>query len=291
LQHNRLQLFYYLNLLEEKMSSSKTQNNLYNVQNQWGGSSAPWHEGGMWVIGGRTDQNVVALNVTSSDGGNTLTGTMTYVGEGPIGFRATLTQSNTYAVENQWGGSSAPWHPGGTWVIGCRANQNVIAVDITSNDGGNTLTGTMTYVGEGPIGFKSASADGGVYTVENQWGGSSAPWHPGGIWVMGCRANQNVIAVNITSSDGGNTLAGTMTYAGEGPIGFKGTLFGSNNYTVENQWGGSSAPWHPGGIWLIGCRAGQKVVALNIESSNGSTLTGTMTYVGEGPIGFRGTLS
>ncbi|MHC5730424.1 MAG: hypothetical protein ACYTXY_41215 [Nostoc sp.] len=30
----------------------------------------------------------MALNVTSSDGGKTLTGTTTYAGEGPIGFRS-----------------------------------------------------------------------------------------------------------------------------------------------------------------------------------------------------------
>jgi len=278
---------YYQNF-GGKMST----NNLHHVQNQWGGSSAPWNEGGMWVIGGRQGQNVVALDVTSGDGGQTLTGTMTYAGEGPIGFKGTLTQSNTYTVENQWGGSSAPWHAGGTWVIGCRAGQNVVAVDVTSSDGGNTLNGTMTYAGEGPIGFKSALADGGIYTVENQWGGSSAPWHPGGVWVIGCRAGQNVVAINVTSRDNGNTLTGTMTYAGEGPIGFKGTLFGSNNYTVGNQWGGSSAPWHDGGIWLIGCRAGQNVVAVDVTSGDGgNTLNGTMTYAGEGPIGFRGTLA
>ncbi len=49
-----------------------------------------------------------------------------------------------YLVQNQWGGNTAPWHPGGTWVLGCRANQNVVAMDVRSNDGGKTLTGTMT---------------------------------------------------------------------------------------------------------------------------------------------------
>ena len=60
-----------------------------------------------------------------------------------------------YAVANQWGGSSAPWHPGGTWVLGARDNQNVVAIEIKSGDGGKSFTGTMTYAGEGPIGFKA----------------------------------------------------------------------------------------------------------------------------------------
>ncbi|KVG51721.1 lectin ESA-2 [Burkholderia ubonensis] len=269
--------------------TSKGFNNLQHVQNQWGGSSAPWHEGGMWVLGCRSGQNVVALNIESRDGGRTFNGTMTYAGEGPIGFKATLTQSNTYVVENQWGGSSAPWHPGGTWMIGCRVNQNVVALSIESGDGGATLAGSMTYAGEGPIGFKSQQADGGVYAVENQWGGSSAPWHNGGVWVIGAR-DQAVVALNVSSKDSGKTLEGNMTYAGEGHIGFKGNSVAGNNYAVENQWGGSSAAWHPGGVYLLGCRAGQNVVEVNITSGdNGNTFHGSMTYSGEGPIGFRAT--
>ncbi|NTV99985.1 MAG: hypothetical protein HGA19_01630, partial [Oscillochloris sp.] len=58
----------------------------------------------------------------------------------------------SYAVENQWGGEEAPWHPGGTWEIGSRDNQLVINLDLSSTDGGETLNGTITYVGEGPIG-------------------------------------------------------------------------------------------------------------------------------------------
>ena len=265
---------------------------LYQVQNQWGGSSAPWNEGGKWVIGGRTNQNVIALNIKSEDGGQTLKGTMTYKGEGPIGFRATLSGSNNYTVENQWGGDSAPWHPGGTWVLGYRAGQNVVAIDVASNDGGQSLNGTMTYKGEGPIGFQATMTEGGSYTVENQWGGASAPWNPGGTWALGCRDNQNVVSIDVQSNDDGKTLNGTMTYSNEGPIGFKATLLGSNNYAVENQWGGSSAPWHPGGLWIIGYRENQNVVAIDVKSSDGGkTLDGTMTYQGEGPIGFKGSLN
>ena len=269
--------------------TSKTMNNLHHVQNQWGGSSAQWNEGGMWIIGARPGQNVVAVDISSSDNGQTLTGQMKYAGEGAIGFRATLTQSNTYTVENQWGGSSAPWHPGGTWVIGCRVGQNVVAINIESGDSGATMTGTMTYSGEGPIGFRSELSDGAVYSAENQWGGSAAPWHQGGIWVFGCR-DQDVVAIDLSSDDGGKTLAGSMVYAGEGPIRVRASAVAGNNYVVENQWGDTSAPWHPGGVWLMGCRAGQPSVALNITSGNeGSSFNGGMSYSGEGPIGYRAT--
>lgn len=262
----------------------------YLVENQWGGSSAPWNPGGLWSLGARFNQNVVAIDVSSNDGGKTLTGTITYHGEGPIGFKGELTTNNTYAVSNQWGGSTAPWNPGGVWIIGARSNQNVVALKVTSGDGGKTLTGTMTYNGEGPIGFKSATAN--QYAVENQWGGSSAPWNPGGNWTLGARDNQRVVALELSSSDNGKTLSGTITYAGEGPIGFKGELTLANQYVVQNQWGGSSAAWNPGGVWTIGARDNQNVVGLKVTSSDqGKTFTGTNTYAGEGPIGFKGQLA
>ncbi|WP_342377148.1 lectin ESA-2 [Myxococcus stipitatus] len=265
---------------------------MYSVQNQWGGSTAPWNPGGVWVIGNRPKQNVIAMNVTSRDGGKTLTGTMTYAGEQAIGFRGTLSGPNTYKVENQWGGPSAPWNAGGTFVLGCRVDQGVVAIDITSSDGGQTFAGTMTYSGEKPIGFKSELANGGAYAVENQWGGATAPWNAGGLWGLGARKGQNVVAMSVTSNDGGKTLTGTMTYDQEGPIGFRATQSSAGTYTVENQWGGNTAPWQPGGQWLIGSRPKQNVVSVNVSSSDGGkTLTGTMTYDQEGPIGFRGTLS
>ncbi|MBL8474385.1 MAG: hypothetical protein KF778_13985 [Rhodocyclaceae bacterium] len=268
---------------------SKQENGLYHVQNQWGGNSAPWHDGGMWVIGARGAQKVITLQVHSNDGGRSLFGIMSYAGEGPIGFRATLTQTNTYVVENNWGDS--PWQPGGTWLLGARNGQNVVSIDIRSEDNGGTYTGAITYSGEGPIGFKAGGVDGGVYVAENQWGGNQAPWYPGGLWVIGCRGTQYVVGVDYTSADGGRSINGTMTYMEEGPIGLKGAVALADTYITENQWGGSSAPWHPGGEWVLGCRGNQLVVGLKVSSpDSGKTLTGTTTYAGEGPIGFRASL-
>ncbi|MEZ5447789.1 MAG: hypothetical protein R3E89_01750 [Thiolinea sp.] len=175
--------------------------------------------------------------------------------EGPIGFKGMRGNGSVYQVENQWGGDSAPWHAGGSWVLGSRADkpQNMVALDIKSGDGGKTFTGTMTYAGEGPIGFKAENTMGNAYNVQNQWGGDSAPWNPGGQWLIGGR-DQKPVAVSIQSNDGGNTLSGTMTYKDEGPIGFKATMAKGNGYNVENQWGGASAAWNPGGVWVLGDR-------------------------------------
>ncbi len=266
-------------------------NRTYNTFNQWGGDTAPWHDGGLWIIGGREGQNVVALNVSSHDDGSTLVGTMTYAGEGPIGFRGTLASpgSNTFNVENQWGGDSAPWHPGGMFLLGTRGPQPVLAIDISSPDGGETLQGMITYAHEGPIGFKATHENSGnIYLTHNQWGGDSAPWHFGGLYVIGGRPDQPVVSINVESSDNGATLTGTMVYASEGPIGFRGTRITPTNYTVENQWGGDSAPWQQGGKMILAYRFDQAVVSLQISSTDdGTTYTGTTTYIGEGPIGFK----
>lgn len=265
---------------------------IYQVQNQWGGSSAPWHSGGTWVLGGRDNQNVIEINISSGDGGKTFSGTMKYEGEGPIGFKASQIVGNNYAVENQWGGDSAPWHAGGNWIIGGRNGQNVVKLSLTSTGEGANLDGTMTYAGEGPIGFKGLETAGSSYSIENQWGGSKAPWHEGGVFVLGAREGQNPVAYDIASNDGGKTFTGTMTYKGEGPIGFKGVQTSGNNYSVENQWGGNSAPWHPGGNLVIGSRVNQNAVQLKISSEDGgSNFTGEMTYSNEGPIGVKATIS
>ena len=65
-----------------------TEDNQYRVENRWGGNRAPWHDGGIWTIGGRDGQPVVRLEAKSKDGGATLSGSVAYNGEGSIGFRA-----------------------------------------------------------------------------------------------------------------------------------------------------------------------------------------------------------
>lgn len=256
---------------------------VYNVQNQWGGDDAAWQEGGVFNIGNRADQLPVALSLNSADEGQTFSGTMTYVGEGPIGCRATMVTMNCYQVENQWGGDSAPWNDAGLFLLGARNGQNAVAFELSSSDNGQTLTGTMTYAGEGPIGVTATRSTGKAYNATNQWGGDNAPWNQGGQFVLGCRADQDVAAINVTSNDDGATLTGTMTYADEGPIGFRGRQIMADTYSVENQWGGDQAPWQPGGTWVIGCRGSQGVVA--VEAAGQSQMPGFMTYAGEGPIG------
>jgi hypothetical protein len=128
----------------------------YQVEYQSGGDSASWQDGGIWEIGGREDQDVVAIAARASDAGDDgqLVGTMTYAGEGPIGFRAVRSEGNRYAVENQWGGEDAPWHEGGVWVLGDREEQRATAIEVVASMAWQQLAGTVTYAGEEPIGFR-----------------------------------------------------------------------------------------------------------------------------------------
>jgi len=122
------------------------------------------------------------------------------------------------------------------------------------------------------------------YAVENKWGEDT--WAPGGTWVLGNRKEQNVDAVEIQSSDKGESFTGTMTYAGEGPIDVQAKNIGGNKYEVDVRWGGDEAPWHGDGVWVIGGREEQRCVALNVSGAD-EKLDGSNTYEGEGPIDFR----
>lgn len=129
----------------------------YRVSVQWGGYAAPWHGEGFWRLGDRSEQGLIHVVAERQGPGNDLVGTATYAGEGPIGFRARWLGGNDYQAEYQWGGLMQPWNTGGVWRLGGRNSQRIGAIDVRSSDLGATLEGTVTYVGEGPIGFRGAS--------------------------------------------------------------------------------------------------------------------------------------
>ncbi len=258
----------------------------YHVENQWGGASAPWHEGGAWVLGYRNNQACVKIDIESHDHGKTFKGTMVYIGEGPITVEATLICGNTYHVNNGWGTSTGNY--GGWWVIGARADQRCVKLNVSSNDNGHTLHGTMEYNGEGPIGFKGQATLKKHLKTFVQWGGTTAPWHDNGDMILSSREPQAVEMINIHSTDKGMTFSGTMQYAGEGPIEVRCKWLLGNTYAVENHWGGPSNPeWHNAGEWLIGGRDTQRADMLNVKKHGDCPLFGEMRYVGEGPIGFK----
>lgn len=140
------------------ITKSLTVAKTYQVETRSKKSKGNWAPGGTWTIGGRDNQPIVAMSVTSTDNGLTLIGTCTYDKEGPIAFRAKHLGNNAYAVENQWGGDKAKWHAGGTWILGDRKEARVTTLDFYSDDKGLSYTGTLGYSGEGGLQFRAKSA-------------------------------------------------------------------------------------------------------------------------------------
>ena len=135
-----------------------------------------------------------------------------------------------------------------------------------------------------------AHLQGPRYSVQVQWGGSSAPWNNDGQWVIGGRPSQRVVRLSVASSDEGRTLNGWLVYAGEGPIGFRGTRTTGSSYTVQVQWGGFNAGWNNEATWVLGGRASQPVTIVDLTAS-GNGFLGTLTYRGEGPISVNARLA
>ena len=151
--------------------------NLYRVQNQWGGSHAPWHDGGVFKIGDPAMASFSALSVASADKGETLAGTVTFAEEeAPTqdNFKATRRKQdagdaktaekqvaarhreNIYDVETRPFNDDGPgdWRPVGDWRLGSREFQRIVHMELTTADDGHTLVGEITYEGEAPIRFK-----------------------------------------------------------------------------------------------------------------------------------------
>ncbi len=144
---------------------------------------------------------------------------------------------NQYDVEVRWS-NDPTWHSQGSWVIGGRTDQHPIELRFASgngadkNDGGKTFAGQVKYAQkEGMLGLKALRTTGNNFSVATKKG--NANWANDGTWVIGGRDNQGVVKLDAKSTDGGKTLMGTMTYAGEGPIEFRATLISASS--AENR--------------------------------------------------------
>lgn len=281
--------------------------NEYAVETESGGN---WQSAGTWQLGSHREP-LVALDAKSTDQGTSLIGSMTYQGGRPTSVRMWLASSprpafpetaaptpptsgtpvaqapikpptvspaptmaspNRYTVENVWGPDG--WHPGGTWIIGGRDKQRVVELQISAKDDGKTLTGTVTYDGEKPVGFRATAKGNNQYAVEIEAGGN---WQPGGTWVIGGRVDQSVVDLTAKSADQGKMLTGNMTYSGNrgvgsDKIGFKAVLEGSTPAAPTasaspTSTGGATAPSNPDTV--MGLQPGQGRKA-TLQADDGS---------------------
>lgn len=116
--------------------------------------------------------------------------------------------------------SNCQWEDSGTWILG--ANESPIEIRFASGDGAKTLMGQVKFTQKGGmLGLRAVRVDGNNYSVLTKRGNDD--WVKDGDWVIGGRNNHAVIKADAKSNDGGQTLIGMITYAGEGPVHFKAT--------------------------------------------------------------------
>lgn len=131
---------------------------VYQVKNQWCKCDSSWDSGGFWVLGKRTDQYLVGIDIDSDDCGKTFTGTITYNGEGAIDFKAKKICENAYCAYVHWGAETI-WHDEGVWIIGGREDQSVVDLKATYDNQCKCLVGTVEYECEGKMGFKAENLE------------------------------------------------------------------------------------------------------------------------------------
>ena len=108
-------------------------------------------QSGLWVIGGRPNQRVVALKITSFDNGDSMKGTVIYEKEGVKNINAVRLIANQYEVMVQKDPkSSNSWAFDGIWILGPPGNFSKVLdhVLLSSSDGGDTFTGQIKFFGE-----------------------------------------------------------------------------------------------------------------------------------------------
>jgi len=138
-------------------------------------------------------------------------------------------EKNALRVTHTWGEDSKE-HDGGSWILGGRANQQVVALELSrKRPRTELLVGTITYAGEGPIAVSAEPTKGkNCYRVWVSWGDSNQ-YYFDGFWRIGGRDEHVLYSINVKAE--GSTLKGQVTYAAEGPIGFSATR-NSNTYAI-----------------------------------------------------------
>lgn len=136
-----------------------------------------------------------------------------------------------------------------------------------------------------------------LYRVFHQQGDESAPWHDGGIFKIGDRLGQPVVALDFKFPADKATGSGQVTYQGQSPVGFTATRYGDNQNHYAIKFTQSADPF-PDGDWQIGAHESQSVVALRIKVAENSELgvgdqklVGSITYDGGPELRFRGVRS
>ncbi|MEM7111111.1 MAG: hypothetical protein AAF614_01675 [Chloroflexota bacterium] len=125
---------------------------LYRVQNRWGDEGAPWHEAGIFKIGSVSGNPVTSLNLTLENDSKNLTGQVRHDGDYNLHTITAIPQEqqNLYKIDIQKNKSPIT----DSWWLGSRETQPLVALDVRSDDNGDTLIGEMRYAAEPSIAVK-----------------------------------------------------------------------------------------------------------------------------------------
>ncbi len=170
----------------------------YQVKNQWGNDATTWHPDGVWTLGSNNNKEVASIDIASTDNGKSYKGTVTYLGDAPIAFRANKTQGNKYAAELECHNAAESHSESQTKSHSTPTPKETLAKNLTSVD--TTLKSTASKE-------QKSSSD-----KEQQ------NWSDNGVWTIGGRENQNVTHLKMSAGKTPGTLVGTMSYGNEAAI-------------------------------------------------------------------------
>ncbi|MBE6048009.1 MAG: hypothetical protein E7213_06355 [Clostridium sp.] len=124
------------------------------VENHWGKENASWHFGGIWCLNS-ANKKVDFIDIDSNDSGNSFNGSIQFVGEEMLDFKAERIVGNNYMVYCKNIRSVDSWYRCQDMIIGGRDNQRVIKLKFNSNNNGYKLNGIMAYEQESIIKFRA----------------------------------------------------------------------------------------------------------------------------------------
>lgn len=126
----------------------------FKYEMSWGhDTNASEGSEGFWSFGGRPIE-AITLDAGSEGGkSKTLEGTLRYSASNHLlKLKLTRAGGNQFTAEAKLGNEN--WRSVGTWTVGHRTDHAVIKVDLKGANSGRTVSGTMTYEGEGIIHVK-----------------------------------------------------------------------------------------------------------------------------------------
>ncbi len=171
----------------------------YHVQTRSRGE-AQWQDAGTWVMGNAAAERPIMLHIIAR-GGNNLGGAVQYAGH--VGFQPTLLDLiDGHRYQARLHGEDGASTDDAQWVIG-NDDKPLLQLYAKSTDGGQTLTGNISYRNAGSREFKATLLDGltsGAATQPAAGDGEQAATPARSAWDGGYVHDQTRIEISDNAS-------------------------------------------------------------------------------------------